>query len=152
MDADQLVHVDFFVDRSGMQLFRHHGGTETGLAVSKISRNINSIDDALMAMAREQYLPGDGMQLLFMLCIKIAGIYISRRTASMPMFEFVCNDCESPFEDLVFGTELSGVLCPVCGSNQVKKKMSTFASKVEGSTTAFSMDASSAAACGSGSV
>ena len=70
----------------------------------------------------------------------------------MPMFEFVCNDCESPFEDLVFGTDISGVLCPVCGSNQVKKKMSTFASKFEGSTASLSTAASSAASCGSGSV
>lgn len=70
----------------------------------------------------------------------------------MPMFEFVCNDCESPFEDLVFGTDISGVLCPVCGSNQVKKKMSTFASKFEGSTPSLSTAASSAASCGSGSV
>ena len=70
----------------------------------------------------------------------------------MPMFEFVCDECESPFEDLIYGTDLSGVICPVCGSNQVKKKMSTFASKVAGSTPSLSMGASSAASCGSGSV
>ena len=70
----------------------------------------------------------------------------------MPMFEFACNDCGSPFEDLVFGTDISGVLCPVCGSSEVKKKMSTFASKVEGGTNALSMDAVPTGACGSGSV
>ena len=70
----------------------------------------------------------------------------------MPMFEFVCNECESQFEDLIFGTDLSGVVCPVCGGNQVKKKMSTFASKIGGSTASLSMGTSSAASCGSGSV
>jgi len=70
----------------------------------------------------------------------------------MPMFEFVCHDCNSPFEDLVFGSDLSGVVCPVCGSDQVKKKMSTFASKFEGSTSSISLGSSASASCGSGSV
>ena len=70
----------------------------------------------------------------------------------MPMFEFVCGDCGSPFEDLVFGNDLDGVVCPECGSGQVKKKMSTFASKVEGGPSSLSFGSSSAASCGSGRV
>ncbi|GAB4426532.1 MAG: hypothetical protein Kow002_15830 [Anaerolineales bacterium] len=69
----------------------------------------------------------------------------------MPMFEFVCSDCGSPFEDLVFGNDLDGVVCPQCGSENVKKKMSTFASKVEGGGASLSLN-SSTASCGSGSV
>ena len=79
-----------------------------------------------------EYWSGDAMQLFWDHCIKITGNHLSRRKATMPMFEFVCNECESQFEDLIFGTDLSGVVCPVCGGNQVKKKMSTFASKIGG--------------------
>ena len=51
----------------------------------------------------------------------------------MPIYEFVCTECGHPFEELVFGMNTSGVVCPTCGSEQVKKKMSTFASKSAGS-------------------
>lgn len=47
----------------------------------------------------------------------------------MPIFEFVCKECELMFEELIFGTKTDGVVCPSCGSEQVRKKMSTFASK-----------------------
>ena len=70
----------------------------------------------------------------------------------MPMFEFVCNDCGVPFEDLVFGNNMDDVICPACGSGQVKKKLSTFATKVEGGASSLSFGSSSAASCGSGSV
>ena len=40
----------------------------------------------------------------------------------MPIFEFVCNECEQPFEDLIFGNDTKGVICPACGSEQVMKK------------------------------
>jgi len=66
----------------------------------------------------------------------------------MPIFEFVCTDCNQPFEDLVFGSSIEGVLCPSCGSEQVKKKMSTFASKISGGDGAsLSLGSSSAASC-----
>ena len=48
----------------------------------------------------------------------------------MPIFEFVCTECDQPFEDLIFGSSIDGVLCPACGSEQVTKKMSTFSSKI----------------------
>ena len=66
----------------------------------------------------------------------------------MPIFEFVCSDCNQPFEDLVFGSSIEGVLCPSCGSEQVQKKMSTFASKISGGDGAsLSLGTSSAASC-----
>jgi putative FmdB family regulatory protein len=70
----------------------------------------------------------------------------------MPIFEFVCNDCEQPFEDLIFGSDIEGVICPSCGSEQVRKKMSTFASKIGSDGASLSLGASSAAACSTGSV
>ena len=68
----------------------------------------------------------------------------------MPIFEFVCRDCEQNFEDLVFGTKLDGVLCPVCGSDRVRKKISTFAAKVGGDSASISLGSSSAASCSTG--
>jgi len=70
----------------------------------------------------------------------------------MPIFEFVCKDCELIFEELIFGFKTEGVLCPSCGSEQVRKKMSTFSSKSEGDGASFSFGSSSAASCSTGSV
>lgn len=70
----------------------------------------------------------------------------------MPIFEFVCSECEQPFEDLIFGNDTNGVICPACGSEQVTKKMSTFSSKIGGDGTSLSLENSSAAACAPGSV
>jgi len=48
----------------------------------------------------------------------------------MPIYEFICNECHTSFEDLVLSnSQINQVICPVCASGQVKKKMSTFASK-----------------------
>ena len=70
----------------------------------------------------------------------------------MPIFEFVCKDCEQPFEELIFGFNTDGVVCPSCGSEQVRKKMSTFASKASGDGASLSLGSSSAASCSTGSV
>ena len=70
----------------------------------------------------------------------------------MPLFEFVCEECGAIFEELVrSASNISGVICPDCQSEQVKKKVSTFASKVAGGGFSLSSSAS-AASCGSGSV
>lgn len=69
----------------------------------------------------------------------------------MPIFEFICEECERPFEELVFGFSTDGVICPVCGSHQVRKKMSTFASKVAGDGASFSLGSNPAASCNTGS-
>jgi putative FmdB family regulatory protein len=69
----------------------------------------------------------------------------------MPIFEFVCKDCEQQFEDLIFGTKLDGVVCPTCGSDRVRKKMSTFASRVGGDGASLSLGSSPAASCSTGS-
>jgi len=70
----------------------------------------------------------------------------------MPIFEFVCTDCNEPFEDLIFGSSIDGVVCPTCGSEQVKKKMSTFASKPAGDGASLSLGSSiPASSCSTGS-
>jgi putative FmdB family regulatory protein len=70
----------------------------------------------------------------------------------MPIFEFVCSECEQPFEELVFGSNTDDIVCPSCGSEQVRKKMSTFSSKIGGDGASLSLSASSAASCSTGSV
>ena len=69
----------------------------------------------------------------------------------MPIYEFVCTECEHPFEELVFGMNTSGVVCPSCGSEQVKKKMSTFASKSGSDGASLSLGSSiPASSCSTG--
>jgi len=72
----------------------------------------------------------------------------------MPIFEFVCTDCKENFEDLVLSlSRIDEVVCPSCGGNKVKKKMSTFASKpVEGASSFSLGSAASSHSCGTGSV
>jgi len=45
----------------------------------------------------------------------------------MPMYEFMCCDCESDFEKIVSSSYATGsVECPVCASSQVYKRFSLF--------------------------
>ena len=45
----------------------------------------------------------------------------------MPMYEFICAECESEFETLVQSAEaISSVACPECASRTVHKKLSLF--------------------------
>ena len=47
------------------------------------------------------------------------------RIAVMPIYEFVCMECESHYEELVpMG---AGADCPDCGSTNVRKQFSVFA-------------------------
>ncbi|MBD0329205.1 MAG: zinc ribbon domain-containing protein [Thermoleophilia bacterium] len=43
----------------------------------------------------------------------------------MPIYEYVCMECESHFEELVRGGE--AVSCPDCGASRVSKQLSVFA-------------------------
>lgn len=69
----------------------------------------------------------------------------------MPMFEFVCSQCERSFEELVRSTgDVGEIACPACGSREVKKKISTFASKISGGSS-FSANTATSASCSTGS-
>lgn len=69
----------------------------------------------------------------------------------MPIFEFECHACGKPFEELVRSSSaIDGVVCPVCGSPKIKKKLSTFASLKPGGAS-FSLGSSAAASCSTGS-
>jgi putative FmdB family regulatory protein len=65
----------------------------------------------------------------------------------MPIYEFACNECHQSFEELVSMSKIDEVVCPSCGSENVKKKMSTFASKFAEGGDSFSLNTSSAPSC-----
>jgi len=70
----------------------------------------------------------------------------------MPLFEFNCTHCGQPFEELLrSANDTDKVTCPICGSTQIKKKISTFASKASGGNSS-SLNAGAAASCSTGSV
>ena len=47
----------------------------------------------------------------------------------MPLYEFTCEKCGATFEELVgAGLEDFGVTCPECGSEEIQKLVSRFAS------------------------
>lgn len=71
----------------------------------------------------------------------------------MPIFEFICQECGTPFEELLRSADvIAEVRCPECGSKQVKKQISTFASRVAGGGFASSGSSYNSSACTTGSV
>jgi putative FmdB family regulatory protein len=69
----------------------------------------------------------------------------------MPIFEFECKECAESFEELVRSPNATDeVVCPECGSPQVRKKISTFASRLSGSSISLG-SAVSSSACSTGS-
>lgn len=64
----------------------------------------------------------------------------------MPMYGFVCEDCNEDFEELVLSaSKVDEVVCPTCGSEHVERQLSLVAGlKSSGSST------SSSAACSPG--
>lgn len=69
----------------------------------------------------------------------------------MPIYEFQCQECGNPFEELVFSSsKISELTCPSCGSENIRKKMSTFASKVSGKTS-FGLGNAVSSSCSTGS-
>ena len=52
----------------------------------------------------------------------------------MPIYEFICEECFEEFEELVgFNQSEIDLSCPVCGSELIRKKISSFASLGGGS-------------------
>ena len=65
----------------------------------------------------------------------------------MPMYGFICEDCNEDFEELVMSTsKISEVACPSCGSQHVERQLSL----VAGLKTSGAGSSSSAAACSPG--
>jgi putative FmdB family regulatory protein len=64
----------------------------------------------------------------------------------MPIFEYVCKQCEHEFEALVFGQQKAE--CPKCKSKKLEPQLSVFAVSAKGGASSQSQRAMPAA-CGS---
>jgi putative FmdB family regulatory protein len=62
----------------------------------------------------------------------------------MPLYEYICRDCQHRFETLVTGSREPS--CPTCHGQQLEKQLSVFAVSAKGASTA---DAAPMGACGS---
>jgi len=63
----------------------------------------------------------------------------------MPIFEYVCKDCQHEFEALIFGQQKAE--CPKCQSKKLEPQLSVFA--VSAKSGAGSQPTMSAGPCGS---
>jgi putative FmdB family regulatory protein len=63
----------------------------------------------------------------------------------MPIFEYICQECQHQFEALVYGKEKAA--CPKCQSKRLEPQLSVFAVSAKGSS-APSMNASPCGSCG----
>jgi putative FmdB family regulatory protein len=54
----------------------------------------------------------------------------------VPIYEYVCMECEAHFEELVRGFD-AGVTCPDCGAVDVRKQLSVFAAHGPGAQPGF---------------
>jgi putative FmdB family regulatory protein len=61
----------------------------------------------------------------------------------MPIFEYICKECDHEFEALVFGKDKAQ--CPKCQSKKLTPQLSVFATSTKGSASA----APSTGSCGS---
>lgn len=66
----------------------------------------------------------------------------------MPIFEYVCRDCDHQFEAIVLGSKAAK--CPKCESKKLDQQLSRFAVQGKGSSESFSdsCSADGAGACG----
>ena len=67
----------------------------------------------------------------------------------MPLFEYICEECGESFEKLVRGSSAT-ILCPSCASENVRKKLSTLASRIAGGTSTSTASVSAGASCAPG--
>ncbi len=50
----------------------------------------------------------------------------------MPIYEYICSDCNNEFEELVFSTN-EQINCPDCGTDRVERALSVFSFSSGGS-------------------
>ncbi len=64
----------------------------------------------------------------------------------MPIFEYVCKECQHQFEALVYGNQKAA--CPKCESKKLEPQVSVFAVSAKGRSSS-SMPAGPCGSCGS---
>jgi putative FmdB family regulatory protein len=65
----------------------------------------------------------------------------------MPIFEYLCQECQHAFEALVFGRDKAS--CPKCHSKKLTPQLSVFAVSAKGGSSKNSDFTPSTGACGS---
>jgi len=65
----------------------------------------------------------------------------------MPIFEYVCKECQHQFETLVYGQQKA--VCPKCESKKLEPKLSVFAVSAKSGGSAASMPSGPCGSCGS---
>ena len=65
----------------------------------------------------------------------------------MPIFEYICNECQHEFEALVFGKQKAE--CPKCQSKKLEPQLSVFAVSTKTGAASQSSMPSAAGPCGS---
>lgn len=65
----------------------------------------------------------------------------------MPIYEYVCKDCETRYEKLVTSSGQK-IACPKCASPRHMLQLSVFSAGKSGNGKAFSSEAAPAATCG----
>jgi putative FmdB family regulatory protein len=66
----------------------------------------------------------------------------------MPIFEYICKDCQHEFEALVYGKQKA--VCPKCESKKLEPQLSVFAVSAKGgSSSRASMPEGMSGGCGS---
>ena len=69
----------------------------------------------------------------------------------MPIYEYTCQECDHQFEKFVRSmTTQAEIKCPHCGSTEVKKGWSAFATSGPGGGNGAAAAAAAAAACSPG--
>jgi putative FmdB family regulatory protein len=64
----------------------------------------------------------------------------------MPIYEYDCKKCKESFEKLVMSSTAQ-VVCPKCGSEEIKKKYSVFGFKMKGDGGGSKFVSSSGSGC-----
>src|SRR5882724_1602887 len=95
-------------------------------------------------MSAAQTAPGDkfidfGLRIIHGLVLQ----YMRSRSAIMPIYEYICKECDHEFEAIVYGSQKAA--CPKCQSKQLAPQLSVFAVSAKGSST----PRASAGPCGS---
>jgi len=69
----------------------------------------------------------------------------------MPIYEYICDDCKTQFEKLVFDRQQE-INCPKCSSKKASIQLSVFSSSIAGSSSKSSTRSSGGggSCCGGG--
>jgi putative FmdB family regulatory protein len=67
----------------------------------------------------------------------------------MPIYEYVCEDCQTQFEKIVINKQQE-IACPKCGSRKATIQLSVFARAGNGGSSAPSGSSGGGSCCGGG--